>query len=107
MSEGLLNSFSKAEYLMVFVAFVYSYIATLYFGGWARWLQDRREVSVSTNHVVFSVLVFLVMIDFLVDIISAWRCHDREFFTVSGVFAFATQHVCACFQYFSPRSLAS
>src|SRR6185295_6660565 len=62
--QSVINNFSQVEYLMIFQAFIYSYIATQFFAGWGWWLQNRKREPVSLNHILFSLLIFLLLVDF-------------------------------------------
>lgn len=57
------QGFSMNEYLIIFIAFIYGHSTTNFLSGWACWLQNRKSIAMSVDHVFLSILLFLLLID--------------------------------------------
>lgn len=57
------DSFSIVEYLSIFTAFIYGYVATRFFSGWAAMINFRKSIRFSEEHLVWTVLTFGLLID--------------------------------------------
>jgi len=55
--------FSVVEYLSVFTAFVYGYVATRFFSGWSAMINFRRSIRFSKEHLAWTLLTFGLLID--------------------------------------------
>lgn len=63
MNESI-DNFTQTEYLVTFLTFIYSFIATQFFNGWGKWIQNIDNDRPSLNHILFSILCFVLLIDF-------------------------------------------
>ena len=63
MDNLLLTSFSKVEYLTIFATFIYGYVATQSFFGWGTMISHRKEIVFSREHLLWTILTFLLVID--------------------------------------------
>jgi hypothetical protein len=63
MDTSLLTSFSKVEYLTIFATFIYGYVATQSFFGWGTMIIHRKEIVISREHLLWTLLTFLLVID--------------------------------------------
>jgi hypothetical protein len=61
--ETLLSSFSKLEYLTIFGTFVYGYVATQSLLGWGTMISHRKTITFSTEHLTWTILTFMLLID--------------------------------------------
>lgn len=59
-----MGDFSQTEYLTIFLTFIYSIIAAQFFVGWGKWIQNIDQERPSMNHILFSLVVFILLIDF-------------------------------------------
>lgn len=59
-----ISPFSKAEYLTIFIAFVYGYVANEFFKGWGRIIRGKDRSPICGFHLAWSLLVFGILIDF-------------------------------------------
>lgn len=55
--------FSVVEYLSVFTAFVYGYVATRFFSGWSAMINFRHSIRFSKEHLAWTLLTFGLLID--------------------------------------------
>ncbi len=60
--EGTLNSFTIVEYLSVFTAFIYGYVATRFFSGWGAMINFRQSIKFSKEHLLWTLLIFGLLI---------------------------------------------
>jgi hypothetical protein len=63
MEDLLGSSLSKVEYLTTFVAFIFGYVVSRFFSGWARIISYWKEVHFSVEHFAWSLLSFGILID--------------------------------------------
>lgn len=56
-------SFSKVEYLTIFSAFIYGYIATRFFSGWGLMIGHRKELVFSKEHFAWTLFAFVLLVD--------------------------------------------
>ena len=52
------------EYLTVFNAFILGMVTGIFFNNWAGWIQNRKKIIFSLRHLLFTVLVFVLTVDF-------------------------------------------
>lgn len=57
------ESFSIIEYLSVFTAFIYGYVATRFFSGWSAMINFRQAIKFSGEHLAWTLLTFGLLID--------------------------------------------
>jgi hypothetical protein len=58
----VIQSFSYAEYLMMFTAFIYGYVATRFFSGWRAMINHRHSIRFSLEHLVWTLFSFGLLI---------------------------------------------
>ncbi len=61
--EALGDSFSFVEYLSVFTAFIYGYVATRFFSGWGAMINFRHHVKFSKEHLLWTFFTFGLLIN--------------------------------------------
>jgi len=61
--ESTNDSFSIVEYLSIFTAFIYGYVATRFFSGWSAMINFRHSVRFSKEHLAWTLLTFGLLID--------------------------------------------
>ncbi len=57
------NAFSYLEYISIFTAFIYGYVATRYFSGWSAMINFRHHIKFSSEHLAWTLLSFGLLID--------------------------------------------
>jgi len=57
------DSFSFVEYLSVFTAFIFGYVATRFFSGWGAMINFRHHVKFSIEHLVWTFFTFGLLIN--------------------------------------------
>lgn len=62
--NDIIDNLSQTEYLVTFLTFIYSFIATQFFNGWGKWIQNIDRDRPGINHILFSILLFVLLIDF-------------------------------------------
>jgi hypothetical protein len=55
--------FSAAEYLTTFTTFIYGYVATQFLSGWSSIITHRKGITVSKEHLLWTILTFFLLID--------------------------------------------
>ncbi len=61
--EDSINSFTIVEYLSVFTAFIYGYVATRFFSGWGAMINFRDSIKFSKEHLFWTIFLFFLLID--------------------------------------------
>lgn len=61
--EDIVNNFSRVEYLTIFGTFVYGYVSTRFLYGWGSMISRRRNITFSKEHLLWTILLFIVLID--------------------------------------------
>jgi hypothetical protein len=61
--DGQSNVFTVVEYVSVFTAFIYGYVATRFFSGWGAMINFRHSIKFSKEHLFWTVLTFGLLID--------------------------------------------
>src|SRR5436190_6070824 len=61
--KPVIQTFSEQEYLSIFAAFIYGHITSNIFAGWTSWIQNRKVIKFSVFHILFSVFIFLLILD--------------------------------------------
>lgn len=61
--EDSINSFTIVEYLSVFTAFIYGYVATRFFSGWGAMINFRDSIKFSKEHLLWTLFLFFLLID--------------------------------------------
>lgn len=61
--EITLNSFTIVEYLSIFSAFIYGYVASRFFSGWGAMINFRHSIQFSKVHLLWTLLIFGLLID--------------------------------------------
>jgi hypothetical protein len=61
--KPVIQAFSEQEYLSIFVAFIYGHITSNIFAGWTSWIQNRKAMKFSAFHILFSIFIFLLILD--------------------------------------------
>ncbi len=54
---------SNVEYLSIFTAFIYGYVATRFFSGWGAMINFRNSIKFSKEHLFWTLLIFGLLID--------------------------------------------
>jgi hypothetical protein len=57
------SGFSFAEYLTVFITFIYGFVASRFLYGWGVILKGFRKISASKEYVAWTILAFCLMMD--------------------------------------------
>jgi hypothetical protein len=57
------DTFTIVEYLSVFTAFIYGYVATRFFSGWGAMINFRNSIKFSKEHLFWTILTFGLLID--------------------------------------------
>ncbi|MEM9859029.1 MAG: hypothetical protein AAF843_16845 [Bacteroidota bacterium] len=58
----VINGFTHAEYLTVFIAIIFGYIGAEYFIGWGAMIRNRSMIKVNWQHLLWTIFAFLVFI---------------------------------------------
>jgi hypothetical protein len=58
-----LENFSIVEYISIFSAFIYGYVASRFFSGWGAMINFRRTIKFSKEHLFWTILTFAILID--------------------------------------------
>ena len=58
----VINGFTHAEYLTVFIAIIFGYIGAEYFIGWGAMIRNRGMIKVNWQHLLWTIFAFLVFI---------------------------------------------
>lgn len=58
-----IESFSVIEYLSIFTAFIYGYVATRFLYGWGNMINFRQSIRFSQEHLLWTLLTFVLLID--------------------------------------------
>lgn len=66
-----ISGFSRTEYLITFQSIIFGFVATLFLAGWGDLLRVRHKLTQSGNFILFTGLVFLVML------IHWWNLYGR------------------------------
>lgn len=61
--EVVKEAFSPVEYLSIFTAFIFGYVATRFFSGWSAMINFRRAIKFSKEHLAWTLLTFGLLID--------------------------------------------
>jgi hypothetical protein len=61
--DGSSDSFSVVEYLSIFSAFIYGYVATRFFSGWGAMINFRHSIKFSKEHLFWTLFTFGLLID--------------------------------------------
>jgi len=61
--EAAKESFSAVEYLSIFTAFIFGYVATRFFSGWSAMINFRHAIKFSKEHLAWTLLTFGLLID--------------------------------------------
>jgi hypothetical protein len=56
-------SFSFAEYLVTFYAFIFGVVTTQFFSGWSLFITHRKELVISKEYLAWTFFAFLLLID--------------------------------------------
>lgn len=57
------SSFSFAEYIVTFCAFIYGVVTTQFFSGWSLIITHRKELKIGKEYLLWTVFAFLLLID--------------------------------------------
>ncbi len=58
----VINGFTHAEYLTVFIAIIFGYVGAEYFMGWGAMIRNRVIIKNSLQHLLWTIFAFLVFI---------------------------------------------
>src|SRR5690242_1783648 len=61
--DNVNESFSEVEYLSIFTAFIFGYVATRFFSGWSAMINFRHAIKFSKEHLAWTLLTFGLLID--------------------------------------------
>ena len=56
------NGYSRIEYLSVFISFLYALAISEFFVGWSRMVRNRSNLKFSTDHIIYTILFFWILI---------------------------------------------
>ena len=57
------DSFAYLEYISIFTAFIYGYVATRFFSGWSAMINFRHAIRFSKEHLAWTLLTFVLLVD--------------------------------------------
>lgn len=57
-----IDGYSRIEYLSVFISFLYAFVVSEFFVGWARMVRNRVSIIFSFDHLAYSVIFFWILI---------------------------------------------
>jgi hypothetical protein len=80
--KSIIRNFTVAEYLTVFIAFIYGFIASRFLSGWAIILMQYNRISFYKEHLAWTFLSFILLVDMWT---GSWQ---RESFLSLGVHYF-------------------
>lgn len=63
MEKSVIRDFSMTEYLTVFIAFIYGFIASRFFSGWGVMIMRFDRITFSKEHLAWTFLAFVLLID--------------------------------------------
>lgn len=63
ITQVTIRNFSMTEYLTVFVAFIYGFIASRFLSGWGVMITRMDRLSISAEHVAWTMLAFMLLLD--------------------------------------------
>lgn len=63
-STDKINGFSLMEYLTVFIAFIYGFVASKFFSGWGMMITKFNRITFSKEHIAWTLLAFGLLMDF-------------------------------------------
>jgi hypothetical protein len=55
---------SKAEYLTIFISFIYGFVVSMYFKGWSYLIKDWKSVRYSWSYLIWTLFTFMILISF-------------------------------------------
>lgn len=58
----VINGFTHAEYLTVFIAIIFGYVGAEYFIGWGAMIRNRANIKVYWPHLMWTIFAFIVLI---------------------------------------------
>ncbi|MDH5397978.1 MAG: hypothetical protein OEX02_07520 [Cyclobacteriaceae bacterium] len=61
--ENLNTQFSHREYLTIFVAIIYGYVATTFFEGWGSLIRNSKLSEIHWYHLIWTIFAFLLLVD--------------------------------------------
>lgn len=63
IEKSVIRDFSMTEYLTVFIAFIYGFIASRFFSGWGAMIMRFDRITFSKEHLAWTFLAFVLLID--------------------------------------------
>jgi len=60
---SLMKNFTQTEYLIIFVAILYGYVASVFFIGWGTLIRSFKLHEVHWYHLVWTVFAFVLLVD--------------------------------------------
>jgi hypothetical protein len=61
--ESISSDLSFAEYLVIFNTFIFGYVATQFFTGWSSVISHRNEMTISKEHLAWTIFAFALLTD--------------------------------------------
>jgi hypothetical protein len=64
IASSAIDGFSLTEYLTVFIAFIYGFVASKFFSGWGMMITKFDRIRFSKEHIAWTLLAFGLLMDF-------------------------------------------
>ena len=63
LPENIIQNYSQSEYLHIFLAIVYGYVASVFFTGWGTLMRKFKMKEVHLFHLLWTIFAFIIFVD--------------------------------------------